>query len=109
MKKLIGIMTGTLCLFTSALRADEALVEEAAPAPIVEEAAVPLEAVAPIEADATTDTTEKQPTQVGKASEDGMNTSKSSTIAKYALAAGAVAIGITALILVSRHHGHHQH
>ena len=95
MKKIIAIVTGSLCIFTSTLVADEAL---------------PLASIENSDTPAVLDDAQDQaPKQVGKASADSANTAKSSNIAKYALAAGAVAIGIAALILVSRHHGHHHH
>ena len=81
MKKCIGLTAAVLSLLSSSLTADEA----------------------PVAA------TEQEPKQVGKASADAANTAKSSHVAKYVLAGGAVAIGITALILVSRHDGHHHH
>jgi hypothetical protein len=61
------------------------------------------------EEDATDDTTDaKQKKPVGKAASDGSDAGMS-TMGKYLLAAGAIAIAITALILVKRHHGHHHH
>jgi hypothetical protein len=103
MRKWIGIVTGTLCVLSSTLRADEA--------PAVPEAAaevVPAEqSAAPEVLTNDANQTEKPPAQVGKASVDSSNTAGSSTAAKYVLAASAVAIGVAAIILVSRHHGHH--
>lgn len=98
MKKWIGIVTGTLCVLSSSLIADEV------PAEIVQVA--PAEAAAAPEVLAAD---EQTPKQVGKASADSSNTAKSSNAAKYVLAAGAVAIGVAAIILISRHHGHHHH
>ena len=79
MKKWIGLIAAVASLMSSSL--------------VAEEAAAP----------------EQTPKQVGKASIDSTNTAKSSNVTKYVLAAGAVAIGVTALILVSRHSGHHHH
>ena len=98
MKKWIGIVTGTLCVLSSSVCADEVPVE-VAQVVAVEEAAAP----AVLAAD------EQTPKQVGKASADSTNTAKSSNAAKYVLAAGAVAIGVAAIILISRHHGHRHH
>ena len=92
MRKWIGLVTATLCVLSSSLRADEAPAEPAA----VENVAAPV----PPEADTDADM-QKAPTQVGKAATDSTQTAKTSNVAKYALAAGAVAIGITAIILVS--------
>ena len=83
-KKWMGLIVGAAALLSSSLAAEEAAPELVAAA-------------------------EQAPKQVGKASVDSVNTAKNNNIAKYTLAAGAVAIGITALILVSRHHGHHHH
>ena len=47
-----------------------------------------------------------QPKEVGKAAEEGAETSQSHW-GQYAIAVGAVAVAILALILVSRNKGHH--
>lgn len=99
-KKWIGIVTGTLCVLSSSLIADEAVI---VPAESMQIDAVEVSAAPAVLADASSDA----PKQVGKASADASNTAKSSNAAKYVLAAGAVAIGVAAIILVSRHHGHH--
>lgn len=99
-RKWIGIVTGTLCVLSSSLIADETVAVPAETAQIV---AVEDPAVL---GDTTPSDT---PKQVGKASADASNTAKRSNAAKYVLAAGAVAIGVAAIILVSRHHGHHHH
>lgn len=107
MKKWIGIMTGTLCILSSSLRGDETF-EEPTPqelAPMPSLAVESVEAAAPPEVVAD----ELTPKQVGKASTDSASTAKTSTAAKYVLAASAVALGVAAIILVSRHHGHHAH
>ncbi len=94
MKKWIVWIAAALSTLTSPARADgilQAPAEEAQILP-VEEASAPLEDAPPA------------PKQVGKASTDSATTAKRSAVSKYMLAAGAVAIGITALILVSRHH-----
>ncbi len=98
MKKWIGIVTGALCVLSSSLIADEA--PELAAEPAVQSAE---EASAPAELGDT----EQAPKQVGKASVDSTNAAKSSKTTKYVLAAGAVVIAVTAIILVSRHHGRH--
>ena len=83
MKKWIGIITCFIVTLTS-LRAD--IIAE--PAPAQEESS-------------EEEHVEKK--QVGKAADDG---SKSGSGAgKYITAAAAVAVGIAALVLVSRHHG----
>lgn len=46
--------------------------------------------------------------QVGQAANDGSKTAGKSA-QKYVLAGCVIALGITALILVSRNHGHHKH
>jgi|GEM_PF-1642435 len=43
---------------------------------------------------------------VGKAATDGSTTAKNRVFYQYALATGAIAVGITALVLVSQHKGH---
>ncbi|MGH2612221.1 MAG: hypothetical protein ACRDFB_04125 [Rhabdochlamydiaceae bacterium] len=91
MKKWIGLLTAILCLLSSSLTADEA----------------PSEIIAAPEVLVVAD--DQAPKQVGKASLDSTNAAKSSNAAKYVLAAGAVAIGVAAIILISRHHGHHRH
>lgn len=98
MKKWISLLTGSVCILTSSLRADEAAVEVAPEAP---PAAAETFAVTPDVAPE-----EQAPKQVGKASVDGSDTAKTSNAAKYVLAATAVAVGVTALILVARHDGH---
>ncbi len=108
MKKWIGIVTGSLCVLSSSLIADEA---PELPVQPVEEAAAPTQlAVEPATesaAPADLGDVQQEPKQVGKASVDATNAAKSSKTTKYVLAAGAVVIGVTALILVSRHHGRH--
>jgi hypothetical protein len=98
MKKWIGFIT-TVSLICSAAKADEVLPEVAQTQETLAEA--PLEDAIPLSPD------EQAPKQVGKASTDSSNTARNTAMVKYALAAGAVAIGVTALILVSRHGGHH--
>ena len=101
MKKWMGLLTAIICAFTSSLRADDAQVELIPASPVQAEIPVETLAVTP-----TTTTDEEAPKQVGKASTDGTNTARSSNAGKYILAATAVAVGITALILVARHDGH---
>jgi hypothetical protein len=106
MKKWIGIVTGSFCILSSSLIADEA---PELPEQPVEEAAAPTQlAVEPAaESEELGDVQQQEPKQVGKASVDSTNAAKSSNTTKYVLAAGAVVIGVTAIILVSRHHGRH--
>lgn len=87
MKKWTALITGILCVLSSSLTADE--LAHTATIVAAEE--------------------QEAPAQVGKASADATNAAKSNNTAKYVLAASAVAIGVTAIILVSRHHGHHHH
>lgn len=95
MKKWIGLMTAVACTLTPSIRADDAPLETTQTVPAQEEtfAATPVTDI-------------QAPKQVGKASADATNTARSSNVGKYVLAATAVAVGITALILVARHDGH---
>ena len=94
MKKWISLMTAAACALSS-VRADDVAYEEETPAPIMGE--IIQEGIdEPI-----------PPKQVGKVSVEGAQAARTSTAGKYILAASAVAIGVAALILVSRHHGHH--
>ncbi len=52
---------------------------------------------------------EPEGTPVGAASSEGTNTAKKKQWQNIALAVGAVAVAVTALILVSTNDGHHQH
>ena len=98
MKKWISLVTCVSCAFSSFTFADEAV-------PVQEE--VPL-ATSPELADdpamAQDGVTRKQ---VGAAAADGSKTAGSGA-GKYVLAGCAIAVAITALILVSRHSGHHK-
>ena len=51
------------------------------------------------------DPVETPPKQVGAVSAEAAKAARTSTAGKYVLAAGAVALGVAALILVARHHG----
>lgn len=93
MKKWISLITAIACALSSSIYADEALVET-------------LEQEQQIDIAADADEAEA-PKQVGKVSADAANAARTSKAGKYLLAAGAVALGVTAIILVSRHHGHH--
>lgn len=106
MKKWIALLTSAACTLSSVTFADDlppanqtipATTPLAATEPAVEEAAMPT---------TTSDSTVRKP--VGKAADDGSQTAGSGA-GKYVLAGGAIAIGIAALILVSRHSGHHKH
>ena len=95
MKKWITLLT--CAAFTlSSVHADNA--------PPVDSMEVPQE-LADDDADPVQDTGRKQ---VGRAANDGSKTAGQSA-QKYVLAACIVALGITALILVSKNHGHHHH
>lgn len=98
MKNWIALIACTLSLLPYSLRADGAL-------PPPQGVTMPAETAAPAEIPAE----EEAPKQVGKASVDGANAGRTSKALKYVLAATAVAIGVTALILVSRHNGHRSH
>ena len=98
MKNWIALIACTLSILPYSLRADGAL-----PPPEV------VTMLADVTPPAEVAPEEDAPKQVGKASLDGANAGKTSKALKYVLAATAVAIGVTALILVSRHNGHHKH
>ena len=83
MKKWIGIITCFVVTLTS-LRADVI----AQPEPAQEE---------------TTEEEQVEKKQVGKAADDGSQSG--SGAGKYIAAAAALAVGVAALVLVSRHHG----
>lgn len=95
MKRTIAFITTIACTFSSFAWADDGAADE-----IIEEAAI-----TPSQ-DATPDQT---PKSVGKAAVDGSTAAQWNTAGKYVLAAGAIAIGIAALILVSRNSGHKSH
>ena len=95
MKKWTGLLIAIVCIFTTPLRADNAQTE------IVPATSTESQPPTPIST-----TAEQAPKQVGKASTDGTNTAQASMTGRYIFAATAVAVGITALILVSRHNGH---
>lgn len=99
MKNWIALIACTLSILPYSLHADGNL-------PPPQGITMPVETAAPAEISAEDD---EAPKQVGKASVDGANTGKTSKALKYVLAATAVAIGVTALILVSRHNGHRSH
>ncbi len=50
---------------------------------------------------------DETPAQVGKAAEEGSSSGKSSHWAQFALAGGAIAIAIVALVLVAKNKGSH--
>jgi hypothetical protein len=95
MKRLISLMTCAAFTFSS-VHADEV-----PPVPEIEHLAVSQEL--------GDDTFDSSPAdgkkQVGEAANDGSKTAGSGA-GKYVLAACAIAVGIAALILVSRHSGH---
>jgi hypothetical protein len=95
MKKWISLITCAACTLSS-VRADEA-----PPVPPADTLAISPELTddAPV-------TDEKK--QVGQAANDGSKTAGSGA-GKYVLAGCAIAIGVAALILVSKNHGHHKH
>jgi hypothetical protein len=96
MKKWISLLTSAACIFSS-VHADPAI------SPATETMAV-----SPELSDDTApppEGTDRKP--VGQAATDGSKTAGSGA-GKYVLAACAIAIGITALILVARHGGHHK-
>ncbi len=110
MKTWIGMLTAVVCsLPSSMIYADDAaesvtveLAQESSPP----EGSLPMNT--PLaDQEASPAQTGPQAGQVGKASADSANTGKANNVAKYVLAGSAVAVGIIAIILVSRHHGHH--
>jgi hypothetical protein len=97
-KKWISLLTCVACTFSS-VHAEEA------PIPPVEEVL----AVSPeLADDAPSHMPDDGKKQVGEAANDGSKTAGSGA-GKYVLAACAIAVGIAALLLVSRGHGHHKH
>ncbi len=104
MKNWIALIACTLSLLPYSLRADGAL---PTPEAVTMQANATPPAVTEFPPDVIPD--EDAPKQVGKASVDGANAGRTSKALKYVLAATAVAIGVTALILVSRHNGHRSH
>lgn len=82
MRKWVGFVVVGMCLFAAPVYSDEV---PPAPEEAVEEAPPP-------------------PKQVGKAANDSAQAARGAT-AKYVIAVGTVILGITALILVARHHG----
>jgi hypothetical protein len=109
MKRWIVLMTACV----SALTADGVPPTEPA-APETETTPTPPPATPPEESSvveepaAATAPPEEERKSVGTAAQDGSQTA-SSNAGKYLLAAGAIAVGITALILVSQNSGHHKH
>ncbi len=103
MKIWIGILTAAVCsLPSSMIYADDSA--ESATIELAQESSPP-EGSLPMNTPLADQ--EASPAQVGKASADSANTGKASNVAKYILAGSAVAVGVIAIILVSRHHGHH--
>ena len=98
MKKWISLITCAACTFSS-VRADEA-----PPVPPADTLAVSPE----LADDTPVSMPDDGKKQVGEAANDGSKTAGSGA-GKYVLAASAILVGIAALILVSRNHGHHKH
>ena len=98
MKKWIALITCIACGFSHVASADEI-----GPRDEYMEEAAAIEPEDGVVAD------DKAPSSVGKAATDGSNAAKGSGVGKYLLAAGAIAVGITALILVSKNSGHRHH
>jgi hypothetical protein len=101
MKKWISLVTCVACTLSSLTYADAA-------APVVPDEETVQLAVSPEltvdEADATPDAMASRK-QVGAGAEEGSKAG--SRAGKYVLAGCAIAVAVTALILVSRHSGHH--
>ena len=96
MKKWIGLTTAMLCAL-SPIQADDILPEADS-------------TTASESTETTTPPADDQAVKhVGEASTDAMATAHRSAAGKYVLAATAIAVGVIALILVSRHSGHHSH
>jgi len=105
MKKWITLLTCAACTFSSVTFADGAPTDSVPASPLD----TPLAVTQPAPEDnaaATPDTATRKP--VGKAADDGSKAAGSGA-GKYVLAGAAIAAGITALLLVSRHSGHHKH
>ena len=107
MKRFIALLTCAAFTFSS-IRADETPPlppvdnQAAAPAPATGDGL----AISPeLSDDNTAAPTNEGKKHVGQAAEDGSKTAGSGA-GKYVLAACAIAVGIAALILVSRHSGH---
>ncbi len=107
MKRWIALITATTYCFSSTLTADGVPPAEH----VVETSSEPIATEAPTQVEESPAAVEPytERTSVGKAAEDGSNTASDSRVGTYLLAAGAIAAGILALILVSRHSGHHKH
>ena len=93
MKKWIGLITALVCVFSHPTHADnsEFFAEVVSEEPTEEIETTP----------------SQSPKQVGAVSAEAASAARTSTAGKYILAGAAVALGVVALILVSRHHGHH--
>jgi hypothetical protein len=95
MNKLLTTVSVILSIvFSPALRADIAASEDTS---------------SPSEMANDSSPTEIEGTPVGAAANEGSNTAKKKQWQNIALAAGAVAVAVTALILVSTNDGHHAH
>ena len=53
--------------------------------------------------------TQSSPARVGKGAEEGADSAKSSHWGQFAIAAGAIAVGVTAIVLIANNKGHHHH
>ena len=112
MKRWIALMTACVSALTADGMPPTEPVEPVAPETESTPPAPPEPVAEEPAAVTTTPTTEGAPEEerksVGAAAQDGSQTASSNT-GKYLLAAGAIAVGITALILVSQNSGHHKH
>jgi hypothetical protein len=103
MKKWIALMTCAACTFSSAVYSDAAAEQD------IQKLTTAVEMQEALAADDdSAETDDQSRKQVGKAAADGSRTAGSNA-GKYVLAAGAIAVAVTALIVVSRHTGHHHH
>ncbi len=100
MKKWISLVTCAACTLSSMTFADEVT------APAVEESAQMAVSPEPADDPATTPDAPMRK-QVGAAADDGSKAAGSG-VGKYVLAACAIIVAVTALILVSRHSGRHK-
>lgn len=105
MKKWITLLTCAACTFSSVTYADGVPTDPTPDSPLPTPLAV-TQPAAPEDPAATPDAPTRKP--VGKAADEGSKTAGSGA-GKYVLAGAAIAAGITALLLVSRHSGHHKH
>lgn len=107
--RIISLVTvASFLTFITPSRADVAPDMEEVVQPAAEPLSPALVAEA-LEGDTTQDSSEPKGKEVGKAATDGSNSAKRKQWQNIGLAIGAVAVAVTALILVSNNQGHETH